>query len=197
MSDVKGLFDEDVQLPQRVRRPLIEELHEEPEGEEGELYQKVEEGSDVPFEAAGANGKWEPKKLNGRHRAILALYMEGKHTNKDIAMKLGVTPAIVRLVVKSKLGQQVIREWAEAQEDKLNSLMPLVVEALRAGLTTNELKTRLLAVDRYIKMTGRESGGVDVNVNIGSARTGFISRLKELAEKENVIEGTAEVVKEE
>ena len=55
---------------------------------------------------------------------------------------------------------------------------------------------RLLAVDRFIRMTGvgEDTGGVTVNI-VNDARVKFITDLKQMAEQENVIDGEFEEVR--
>ena len=139
--------------------------------------------------------KQELKKLTIEHQYILALYMTGKYSQTEIARMAEVHNGTVWKVVHSKLGQELIKEWKEGLEAELDALMPLAVDAVRGALKSGDKKTKLLGVDRFVKMTGRGEPGAGVTVNIvNDARGRFIEDLKDLAEQEKVIEGEAEVV---
>ena len=139
--------------------------------------------------------KKELKNLTIEHQYILALYMTGKYSQTEIARMVEVHYGTVWRIVHSKLGQELIKEWKEGLEAELDALMPLAVDAVRGALKSGDKKTRLLGVDRFVKMTGRgePGGGVTVNI-VNDARGRFIEDLRDLAEQEKVIEGEAEVV---
>lgn len=153
------------------------------------------EGIDIEREEDKSNG--ELKSLSVKHRFILALYMTGKYSQVEIAKQADVHYVTVHKVLHCKLGQEVINAWKEMLELELDGLMPLAVDAVREGLKSGDKKVKLLAVDRFIKMTGKgeEQGGVTVAV-VGEARSRFITDLKQLAEQENVIDAAFETVEE-
>jgi hypothetical protein len=88
----------------------------------------------------------------------------------------------------------LIKIGREAYDEELKNLLPLAVEAIRGALCDPSVKTRLAAVDRFARMTGKgteplEDSG-DLTINIISVREKFISQLKEMAENAQVIDVT-------
>ena len=145
----------------------------------------------------GVGEKGELKTLSIRHKFILGLYMTGKYSQVQIAKEAGVHYVTVHKVLRCKLGQELLGAWKEMMELELDGLMPLAVDGIRSALKSGDSKVRLLAVDRFIRMTGvgEDVGGVTINV-VNDARVKFITDLKQIAEQENVIEGEFETVKE-
>ena len=152
------------------------------------------EGIDLDGEV-GDGG--ELKTLSIKHKFILALYMTGKYSQVEIAKEAKMHYVTVHKVLRSKLGQEVLNAWKEMMELELDGLMPLAVDAIRVALKSEDKKTKLLAVDRFIRMTGvgEDTGKVTINV-VNDARVKFITDLKQLAEQENIIDLKAEVVEE-
>ena len=175
-------------------RSLLAVEYEEKKREEEELKKRAEKMGlvlDQPEE------KPDLKSLSVLHKYILALYMTGRYSQTEIARLSEVHYMTVWRVIHSKLGQELIKEWKDSLEEELEGLMPLAVEAIRGGLKAGDKKLKLLAVDRFIKMTGRgeDKSGVTVNI-VNNARGRFIDDLKELAQQENVMEGEVEVINE-
>ena len=151
----------------------------------------------IDLDGVGGKEEGELKTLSIKHKFILGLYMTGKYSQVQIAREAGVHYVTVHKVLRSKLGQELLNAWKEMMELELDGLMPLAVDSIRSSLKSTDNKVRLLAVDRFIKMTGvgEETGGVTVNI-VNDARVKFITDLKQMAVQENVIEGEFEVVEE-
>ena len=143
-------------------------------------------------------GGGELKTLSIKHKFILGLYMTGKYSQVEIARDAGVHYVTVHKVLKSKSGQELLGAWKEMMELELDGLMPLAVDGIRSALKSGDKKVRLLAVDRFIRMTGvgEDTGGVTVNI-VNDARVKFITDLKQIAVQENVIDAEFEVIEKE
>ena len=115
----------------------------------------------------------------------------------QIAREAGVHYITVHKVLRSKLGQELLSAWKEMMELELDGLMPLAVDSIRSALKSGDGKVRLLAVDRFIRMTGvgEDTGGVTINV-VNDARVKFITDLKQMAQQEHVIDGEFKTVEE-
>ena len=139
----------------------------------------------------------ELKTLSIKHKFILALYMTGKYSQVEIAREADVHYVTVHKVLRCRLGQELLTAWKEMMELEIDGLMPLAVEAVRTSLKATDKKTKLLAVDRFIRMAGvgEDTKGITVNI-VNDARVKFITDLKQIAEQENVIEGEFETVEE-
>ena len=175
-------------------RALLAVEYEEKKREE-ELKKRASKMGLSLGEEEEEGGRKELKNLTIEHQYILALYMTGKYSQTEIARMAEVHNGTVWKVVHSKLGQELIKEWKSGLEAELDALMPLAVDAVRGALKSGDKKTKLLGVDRFVKMTGRGEPGAGVTVNIvNDARGRFIEDLRDLAEQEKVIEGEAEVV---
>ena len=149
----------------------------------------------IDLDGIGRKEEGELKTLSIKHKFILGLYMTGKYSQVEIARDAGVHYVTVHKVLKSKLGQELLVSWKEMMELELDGLMPLAVDGIRSALKSADSKVRLLAVDRFIRMTGvgEDTGGVTVNI-VNDARVKFITDLKQIAEQENVIDGEFEEV---
>ena len=167
------------------------------EYEEEKRLKERAKAEGIDLDEVGEKGGGELKSLSIKHKFILGLYMTGKYSQVQIAREAGVHYITVHKVLRSKLGQELLSAWKEMMELELDGLMPLAVDSIRAALKSADNKVRLLAVDRFIKMTGvgEDTGGVTINV-VNDARVKFITDLKQIAEQENVIDGTFEAVPE-
>ena len=165
------------------------------EYEEEKKLKERAKADGIDLDGVGEEG--ELKTLSIKHKFILGLYMTGKYSQVEIAREAGVHYVTVHKVLKSRLGQELLVAWKEMMELELDGLMPLAVDGIRSALKSVDSKVRLLAVDRFIRMTGvgEDTGGVTVNI-VNDARVKFITDLKQIAEQENVIEGEFETVKE-
>ena len=80
--------------------------------------------------------------------------MTGKYSQVQIAKEADVHYVTVHKVLRCKLGQELLIAWKEMMELELDGLMPLAVDGIRSALKSADSKVKLLAVDRFIRMTG-------------------------------------------
>ena len=166
------------------------------EYEEEKKLKERAKAEGIVLDKMGEKGdEGELKTLSIKHKFILALYMTGKYSQVQIAREADVHYVTVHKVLRCKLGQELLGAWKEMMELELDGLMPLAVDGIRSALKSADSKVRLLAVDRFIRMTGvgEDTGGVTVNI-VNDARVKFITDLKQMAEQENVIDGEFEEV---
>ena len=165
------------------------------EYEEEKKLKERAKAEGITLDKMGGKDGGELKTLSIKHKFILALYMTGKYSQVEIAREADVHYVTVHKVLRCKLGQELLNAWKEMMELELDGLMPLAVDSIRSALKSADKKVRLLAVDRFIRMTGvgEDVGGVTVNI-VNDARVKFITDLKQMAEQENIIEGEFEAV---
>ena len=165
------------------------------EYEEEKKLKERAKAEGIVLDKMGEKDGGELKTLSIKHKFILALYMTGKYSQVEIAREADVHYVTVHKVLRCKLGQELLNAWKEMMELELDGLMPLAVDSIRSALKSADKKVRLLAVDRFIRMTGvgEDTGGVTVNI-VNDARVKFITDLKQMAEQENIIEGEFEAV---
>ena len=184
---IKELFT-DTELTGGKERSMLAVEYQE-EKEEKKLREKAH-GLGIELDEVDGEESKDLKKLTIKHKFILALYMTGKYSQVDIAKKAEVHYLTVHRVLNSDLGREIIRSWKDMMELEISGLMPLAVDAIRDGLKSGDKKMKLLAVDRFIKMTREDAGSGNININVvNNARTKFITDLKQLAEQEKVLEG--------
>ena len=167
------------------------------EYEEDKRLKERAKAEGIALDKVAEKDEGELKSLSIKHKFILGLYMTGKYSQVQIAREADVHYVTVHKVLRCKLGQELLGAWKEMMELELDGLMPLAVDSIRSGLKSADNKVRLLAVDRFMKMTGvgEDTGGVTVNI-VNDARVKFITDLKQIAEQENIIEGEFEKVEE-
>lgn len=153
----------------------------------------------------GSGGYPQIKKLQPKHKQVLAMHVVGKSLN-EIADATGYTYGYVALVIGSPSSKEFIAKLTEVYDSEIHSLLPLAILAVREALLSDSMKMRLAGVDRYIKLagpsgkdTGKESEGGNVYnfAFINTARENFVKELKLITEKGTVvdmvpIEGEAE-----
>ena len=165
------------------------------EYEEDKKLKERAKAEGIELDSMGGKDGGELKSLSIKHKFILALYMTGKYSQVEIAREADVHYVTVHKVLRCKLGQELLNAWKEMMELELDGLMPLAVDSIRSALKSADKKVRLLAVDRFIRMTGvgEDTGGVTVNI-VNDARVKFITDLKQMAVQENVIDAEFETV---
>jgi len=131
-------------------------------------------------------GNKKLRKLSQRHLRILTLHLSGDFLNKEIAEVIGCAVSTVNRVLGDPLAQNIINDFRAGQVQELEALFPKAVEAVRAGLGQNDTKTKLLAVDRFLKMTGRDDGtkpaGTNVSITVVNARTRFVETMRQVVD---------------
>ena len=165
------------------------------EYEEDKKLKERAKAEGIELDSMGGKDGGELKSLSIKHKFILALYMTGKYSQVEIAREADVHYVTVHKVLRCKLGQELLNAWKEMMELELDGLMPLAVDSIRSALKSADKKVRLLAVDRFIRMTGvgEDTGGVTVNI-VNDARVKFITDLRQMAVQENVIDAEFETV---
>lgn len=148
------------------------------------------------------DGSQRLKKLNVRHRKIVALHLEG-YRNKDIAAKLGMTQARICILLNDPLLQQEIAKHSGLVKQELESLSGSAVNAVREALHSDRMGDRLRGVDRFVKLrealdTGEKSETAEdiasrilanikdsnVQINVGTQPTNIPRRLKSIKAEE-------------
>ena len=92
--------------------------------------------------------KWEPKKLNPRHRIILYKYMQGARTT-DIAEEMGLTIPSVSRIIHSKPFQEALKKANDKAEDvvkdRIANASHLAIELLEDIILSEEVDVKLRA----------------------------------------------------
>ena len=145
------------------------------------------------------NGAMPLKNVTPRHLLIASKFMSGAGVNQ-IALFFHCRASTVSRILHDPQIAALIKIGRDAYDEELKNLLPLAVEAIRGALCDPNVKTRLAAVDRFARMTGKgteplEDSG-DLTINIISVREKFISQLKEMAETAKVIDVVPSAVSE-
>lgn len=94
-------------------------------------------------------------KLTSKHRNIILLHLEG-NSGVAIADTLDLSAIQVYRVLNDPLVKEMLAEFNAGMDRDMEGLYPLAVRAVRDGLTDGSNKTRLQAVDRFMKLTGKD-----------------------------------------
>ena len=145
------------------------------------------------------NGTKPLKNITPRHILIASKFMSGAGVNQ-IALSFRCTASTISRILHDPKIAGLIKIGRDAYDEELKNLLPLAVEAIRGALCDPNVKTRLAAVDRFARMTGKgteplEDSG-DVTINIISVREKFVNDLREMAETAKIIDVTPEAVSE-
>lgn len=137
----------------------------------------------------GRKPRGEPLQLSSlsqRHLDILSLHLSGDFTGSEIAQVLGCSTSKVYQVLEDPLCKNVIEQFRRGQLSDLEALLPKAVAGIREGLDAKDVRTKLLAVDRFMKMSKHgfedQTGNTNVSVTIVDARTRFVNQLKDLVD---------------
>ena len=119
---------------------------------------------------------------------------------KEVSAVVGLSVSAIGNLMNDTRTIATIQQVSAAWRQELNALFPAALHVVREGLQVADTKTKLLAVDRFVKLTGAEERVVEPQVNnsitfVGSTRIQFFESLRKAAEDEGVLEG--KVVKEE
>lgn len=132
----------------------------------------------------GHSGHNRLKKLTNRHLKILTLHLSGDFSNVGVARELGCSVTTVQRVLGDPLAQTLINDFQAGHLQELEALLPKAITAVRKGLSSGDVKTSLLAVDRFLKMTGQDADqhqGPNISITVINARSRFVDTLKEAA----------------
>lgn len=145
------------------------------------------------------NGAMPLKNVTPRHLLIASKFMSGAGVNQ-IALAFHCRASTISRILHDPQISSLIKIGREAYDEELKSLLPLAVEAIRGALCDPNVKTRLAAVDRFARMTGKGTepleGDGGTTINIISVRQKFIGQLKEMAEGAQIIDVTPSAVPE-
>lgn len=148
------------------------------------------------------NGALKLKRLKTKHREVIALHILGKSL-KEISLETGFSFAWISTIINDPLSQELITEIYLSAESELKSLMPQVLDVIRASLNNVDIKVRLSGVDRYAKLIrNKESIVIEDNstntIVIAGARDRFIKELQEVASKAiDITDKVIEIKKED
>ena len=145
------------------------------------------------------NGAKPLKNVTPRHLLIASKFMSGAGVNQ-IALAFHCRASTISRILHDPQISGLIKIGRDVFDEELKNLLPLAVEAIRGALCDPNVKTRLAAVDRFARMTGKgteplEDSG-DLTINIISVREKFVRDLKEMAETAKVIDVIPDVVPE-
>lgn len=108
--------------------------------------------------------KYEPQKLNARHREMIRLHALG-YKGVQIAQILGVTPQNVYDTLGTPLAQAFLQEIEEARNgsvqdvrERLQEISPLAVEVVLDVMQNGSESNRLKAADKVLDKTGQKPG---------------------------------------
>lgn len=125
------------------------------------------------------------RELSQRHLDIISLHLTGNYTGDEIGEIVGCTTQHVYAILNDPLTQNVIEQFRAGQLADLEALMPKAIRAVRDGLNDGNVRTKLLAVDRYQKLRGAEEGrgynNTSVSVTIVDARSRFVDAIKKIS----------------
>lgn len=122
------------------------------------------------------------KALTVKHRQIIALHLQGIAGTR-IGEALNCSVGMVYHTINDPLAKKVIDHFISGVENDLEALLPLAVGAVRDGLNSGNNDTKLKAVDKFTKLSGRDEKEVATGMNIsimGDARVRFVTELQEL-----------------
>ncbi len=135
------------------------------------------------YTGGGDGGGTNLKSLTVRHRQIIALHLQGIAGTR-IGEALNCSVGTVYHTINDPLARKVIDHYISGVENDLEALLPLAVDAVRSGLESTSDDTKLKAVDKFSKLSGRDEKETAPTMNVsimGDARVRFVTELQELA----------------
>ena len=100
-----------------------------------------------------------------------------------IGEALNCSVGMVYHTINDPLAKKVIDHFITGVENDLEALLPLAVDAVRSGLNSGSDDTKLKAVDKFTKLSGRDEKEAATEMNVSiivDARERFVAELKEL-----------------
>ncbi len=94
------------------------------------------------------------KRLSIKQRRMIALHCQGYNAD-EIAADVGCKPGLVNAVIYNPTSKLLIDDALKQHEERLQTLIPLGIEAIRAGLTWPDPRIKLAAVDRLFRSLGK------------------------------------------
>jgi len=116
-------------------------------------YSLVEEEQDI-IEAVGEVPAKELRKLSSKHELVLMLHMNSIPPG-EIAEITGYNRNHVTWITRQPISKAVIKARYEELDDEFKSLYYSAIEAIRDGLTSANIETKLKAADKYLRAHGK------------------------------------------
>ncbi len=116
-------------------------------------YDPLEYHQDKLLGKRSVTGELKLKRLNGAHRRIISLHARCL-SNRDISFVTGFSEIAISRIIRDPLSQGYLNELLSGVEEELKALMPLATDALRQGLTSDNVKTAMIAADKFFRATG-------------------------------------------
>jgi len=92
--------------------------------------------------------------LRDRDKQMLLLYLQGTPPTQ-IVDELKTSMGRFRRVMKSDLGKLVIDDYFQFCDQEFSTLYQLSVDAIRQGLESEDIDTKLKAADKFLKAHGK------------------------------------------
>ena len=154
-------------------------------------YDPLEYHQDKLLGKRSITGELKLKRLNGAHRRIISLHARCL-SNRDIAFVTGFSEIAISRIVRDPLSQRYLNELISGNEEELKALMPLATDALRQGLNSDNVKTAMIAADKFFRATGHyqhdETGGRETAEDVIARALAVMDKqagaLRELARPE-------------
>ena len=119
----------------------------------GAMYDPAEYQQEKLLGKRSITGELKLKRLNGAHRRIISLHARCL-SNRDISFVTGYSEIAISRIVRDPLSQIYLNELLEGVEHELKALMPLATDAIRNGLQSDNIKTAMVAADKFFRATG-------------------------------------------
>jgi len=166
----------------------VEEVLEEVIGKrQNEYRQEILSGKRL------SNGVLPLKRLTSKHKTMILMHLSGKVGMLGIAKEMGCSYSTVNRVLNDPLTKPYIEAFEQGLEMDIRAMRMQAVNVVREGLSSEDKKLALSAVDRYTKLAGIDedntAGQHNTNITIiNKARVKFLGELKKTAEMAGVIE---------
>jgi hypothetical protein len=137
------------------------------------------------YTGGGDGGGKGLKALTVKHRQIISLHLQGIAGTR-IGKALNCSVGMVYHTINDPLAKKVIDHFISGVENDLEALLPLAVGAVRDGLNSGSTDTKLRAVDKFAKLSGRDEKEAAVGMTgaiMVDARIRFVAELQEMTAK--------------
>ena len=104
------------------------------------------------------NGALKLKELNPEHKQYVSCFIHGMN-GVEIAAQFNVAAITVYRVLADPLAASLIGEFDENFKNEFRAMFPLVADAIRTGLESGGVETKLKAADRWLKVCRFIDGG--------------------------------------
>lgn len=105
-----------------------------------------------------ADGAMKLKELKPEHKQYISCFINGMK-GVEIADHFNVAAITVYRVLADPLSADLINEFDENFKNEFRAMFPLVADAVRTGLGSGGITTRLQATDRWLKVCRFLDGG--------------------------------------